>query len=416
MGPERVERCQEVGLLAVELGPVAGLGQVERPLRVTVGEGPGFPRVVELLPGVEPNGLEQPVAPRVGDVAPGHERLLHEPDEDVDDLGALEPVAGADGLDRSELEPAGEHRQAAEKQPLVGLEQVVAPLERRLEGLLAGRRGVAPGAQHAEAVVQSLGDDGGTECAEPAGRQLERERQAVQPDADAGDVGGVLPVQRKLRCGCRRPVDEQPDGLEAEEVVRLELLAQVGDGERGHPEHDLAGDAQGLAARRDDGQARRRPEERVDERRARSQHVLAVVHDEQEGARGEEVDEGADDLLARERAYVEGGRGCGRHETRVGHRRELDDDRARGIRLLHLARQLEGEPGLPRATGAGEGQQARSVEQRAQLGQLVPAPDERARVRRQAPETVVRRKRGQLRGQRVVQRRQLGPARSAQSS
>ena len=68
----------------------------------------------------------------------------------------VEAVARADLLGRLQLEAAGEDREPAEQQLLVRLEQVVAPLERRGQRLLPGRRGVAAAAQQAEAVVEPV--------------------------------------------------------------------------------------------------------------------------------------------------------------------------------------------------------------------------------------------------------------------
>ena len=73
---------------------------------------------------------------------------------------------------------------------LVGLEQVVAPLQRRRQRLLPGRRGVAPGAQQTEAVVEALRDRRRAERADAARRRA-RARAAARR-------GGS-------RCARRRP-------------------------------------------------------------------------------------------------------------------------------------------------------------------------------------------------------------------
>ena len=53
--------------------------------------------------------------------------------------------------------------------------------------------------------------------------------------------------------------------------------------------------------------------------------MLAVVEDEQQRARREELDDGIDDVLSRQRARVERDRDGVGHELRVGHCRELDE-------------------------------------------------------------------------------------------
>ena len=113
--------------------------------------------------------------------------------------------------------------------------------------------------------------------------------------------------------------------------------------------------------------------------------MLAVVEDEQELARrqlrGDRVHQGA----ARKRPQVEH---LGNRVGDVGalaDRIELDEDRAVGERVLPAARELEREPRLAGATGAREREQAGAPEQRPQLGELVLASHERARLEGQPP-------------------------------
>ena len=347
------------------------------------GQGGGLARVVEPLARVQPDRLEQPVAPLASALVRGDERLLDEAREHVGAPRDVETGAGADGFDRAELEAAGEDAEPPQQHPLVRLEQVVTPLERRLERLLPRRRRAAAGAEEPEAVVEPLGHRSGPERAEPAGGELERERQAVEPEADARDVRRVLLVERESRRGRRRALDEQPHRLVVEEIGRRERLLRVGDRQRRHAEHDLAADAERLAARREHGQPRRGAEDRVDERSARPEQVLAVVQDEQQRARREELDHRVDDVLSRQRPRVERRRDGVGHELRIGDGRELDERRASLVRRLGAARELQREPRLARAAGPRERQQARVPEQRAQLAELAAAADERARVGRQ---------------------------------
>ena len=149
--------------------------------------------LIEPLARVEANGLEQAVAAlreepssaATSDFSTSRASTSAMP-------GGVEVVAGAHALDRLELEATGEDREPPKQRPLVRLEQVVAPLQRGAEGLLPGRRCAARGAEHAEAGVESLGDRGRTERSQAPGCELERQRQAVEPKADAGDVHSVL--------------------------------------------------------------------------------------------------------------------------------------------------------------------------------------------------------------------------------
>ena len=107
----------------------------------------------------------------------------------------------------------------------------MAPLQRRRERLLPRRGGAAAGAKQSEAVVQPLGQRGRAESADAAGGELERERQPVEPEADAGDVHRVLVVEHEARSGRDRALDEEADRLVAQQVARRLQLLRVGDGE-----------------------------------------------------------------------------------------------------------------------------------------------------------------------------------------
>ena len=89
----------------------------------------------------------------------------------------------------------------------------MAPFERRHKGLLAGRTHAIAGAQQSEAVIESLGERAGAERAQPAGRQLECERQAVEAEADPCDVRGVLRVDREVRHGGDGAIPQQLNDL-----------------------------------------------------------------------------------------------------------------------------------------------------------------------------------------------------------
>ena len=119
--------------------------------------------------------------------------------------------------------------------------------------------------------------------------------------------------------------------------------------------------------------------------------MLAVVEDEQQRARREELDHRIDDVLSRQRARVERDRNGVGHELRVGHRRELDERGAVRERHFGAACELQRESRLARTARSRERQQPRVPEQRAELAELAAAADERARVSRQRARTVVAR-------------------------
>ena len=114
---------------------------------------------------------------------------------------AVERVeAGAgDRLGRLDRRAAREHREAREARLLVVAEQLVAPVDRRAQRLLAGGRVAGAGAERAERGVQALGDLGGRQQPAAGGGQLDRQRQPVDAPADLRDRGGVAVARAQTR-------------------------------------------------------------------------------------------------------------------------------------------------------------------------------------------------------------------------
>ena len=98
-------------------------------------------------------------------------------------------------------------------------------------------------AKDPEPVVEPLRDRRGAQRSEPAGGELERERQPVEAKADAGDVLGDVLVEREPGRRRGRALDEERDGLVPEQPVGRESPLRVGDVERRDPEDDLSGHA-----------------------------------------------------------------------------------------------------------------------------------------------------------------------------
>ena len=125
-----------------------------------------------------------------------------EPGEDV--------LAAADGLGGVERAAAGEDGEAREERLLVRAEQVVAPVDRRAERLLAGGQVARAAGEEVEALLEPREQRLRREQLRARGRELDRERQPVEADADLGDRGRVRvregevgsrpgPVRRRAR-------------------------------------------------------------------------------------------------------------------------------------------------------------------------------------------------------------------------
>ena len=115
------------------------------------------------------------------------------------------------GLERA---AAGEDGEAGEEPLLVRDKEVVAPLDRRPERLLAGV-GVAAALQEIEALREAIEDLRRGERLRAGGRELDGERQVVEPRAE-------LSRSPSLGSSCER-VAEELDGLRLGERRHLVL-------------------------------------------------------------------------------------------------------------------------------------------------------------------------------------------------
>ncbi len=162
-----------------------------------------------------------------------------------------------DGLDRLEREAGREHAEVLEHVALRIGQEAHAPLDRRLHravpfGHVADGRG-----QQRKRPFEPLRDAGSRQHPHLRGGQLDRQRQALQPAADVGDIGGVVLGEREV--GLDRPgaVDEQRDGGRLPCAIQARRRRPLGRGEGGDLVDALAADAQHDAARHQEARERR---------------------------------------------------------------------------------------------------------------------------------------------------------------
>ena len=173
----------------------------------------------------------------------------------------------ADGFGRRKRAPACEHAELREEPLRIGVEQVVAPVERQAEGPLVPRRVAAPAGEELEAISEPGEERHRRKQLGSRRGELDRERQAVEPYAQLGDRGRILLGQGEARIGGLRARDE--------ELRRLVL------GERRHGVLVLCSKVKRRAARHDHSQSRRCNEEPRHQRRGR-EHLLEIVDQQQQ--------------------------------------------------------------------------------------------------------------------------------------
>ena len=159
----------------------------------------------ELLQTELAHRLQQPVAATAGAVLHDHHGLLDETAEGLDRREGVEGLEAADDPDRSQIEPAAEHRQPGEEHPAVRVEQVVRPLDRRPQRPVALHPGPPTGGEEPETVVEQGRDVGRGEALHPRRGQLDRQRNAVEPPADLLD-GEPVGLQLERRHDLTGPV------------------------------------------------------------------------------------------------------------------------------------------------------------------------------------------------------------------
>ena len=179
----------------------------------------GLTGVVQVLLRVLPDGLQQPV-PRLAAGRVGlHEGACHQAREQLEDVGPVDDAAGGHGFGGIEREAPGEHAQPVEHPSLGLVEQVVRPVDRGAERLVALGRAALAAREQAEALVEALGELGRREHRDPCRGELDRERHAVESSAHLRDRGGVALVDREAGPHRLRPLDEEPHRVARRDLV-----------------------------------------------------------------------------------------------------------------------------------------------------------------------------------------------------
>ena len=140
----------------------------------------------------------------------------------------------------------GEDREQAEAVALLGLEQVVAPVDGIAQRLLPFGQVAGTAAEHVEAALEAVLQVVDVEQLDPGGGQLDGQREPVEEPADGGDrlhVAGVAPEVRLHGLG---PIAEQPHRLR---VGGGRQVARLRERERWHGEDVLGPDPEGRPAR-----------------------------------------------------------------------------------------------------------------------------------------------------------------------
>ena len=266
-------------------------------------------------------------------------------------------VGAADLAERLQRTGACENRQPLEQRLLRSGQQVVAPLDRRPQRLMANGQVAVSCGQELERTGDPRQDLRRREEVAPGRRELDRERDSVEQAADLGDGRRVRFGQLESR------VDRSGTGHEHRHgVVLLELVepeAGAGRLERRHGVDIFARKPQRSPARRH-GAEPGRPGQQLRDRGRRLENVLEVVENEQEVARSESCEQRSAGFVVFVRD-TDGRSERRPDEGRFGKARELHEDGAlRGSRSEGFG-DGDRESCLADAAGADEGDEPGSA-------------------------------------------------------
>ena len=273
-------------------------------------------------------------------------------------------------------EAVDEDRQPAQHSALRFGQQVVAPVDRRSQGLVTGHLGSVAGTEHPEAVMKASRDLFERQDTDPRGGQFDRQRYAVETTADLNGALTVAGREDERRQRSLGSLGQKPDGLVLERPVWRQSVLRLRKRKRRNKPDSFAIDAQRLAACREDSRPRSGLQEILKKAGACANHVLAVVNDQESLSRREKAYECLAQALTRLLPDAKGTGDGLRHERLVTERRQIDPPDAIFELLFHGTGHLEGQARFTGAAGTNEREQARRLERVRDLGDFTLAADE----------------------------------------
>ena len=145
---------------------------------------------------------------------------------------------------------------------LVGVDQPVAPGDRRPQGLLTMRM---PGQRQAQDLVEVAEQSPRWQQPDPRSGELERQGQAVEPSAQRDHLVDVPVVEAEPGVGRARLLDEQPHGIARRGLRGERPVAGAGEAQGAAPGRPAPPHEEGTAAGREHAQRTGAPDQRVDE-------------------------------------------------------------------------------------------------------------------------------------------------------
>ena len=335
----------------------------------------------QALQRVLADGAEQVVTRVAADVIHAQERLVGQPCQQPEHALWTDAAPGGDLLGRGQREAAREHCQPAEDHPLVVVQQVVAPVEGRPQGLVPARGRARAADQHREDVVQTLGQLADGQHPHLGRGQLDRQRQAVEPPAYLHTAGALLVGKPERRKHQLRAVLEEPDrvGLPDGGRRRRTSLRQR---QRRYRPAALPVHAEHLAAGREDRQGGTSAEQLPGKICHSGSQMLTIVQDDQHRAVAHMLRDCRHGVLPRAVRHADPPRDHLADDAGIIQWREIHPAHALRVGRAHSARSGKRQPGLPDPPRPGQGQQPAARQAVNHIPQLPLAAHQRSQPHR----------------------------------
>ena len=218
--------------------------------------------------------------------------------------------------------------------------------------------------------------------AHPARRELDRERKAVETDADPGDCATVLRRDGEPWIDGPCAFREQPDRLGPAECLRIESPVGIGQSQGFDAVVVLTRQVQHRAARDHDAETWRCGQQ-VRDQRARREKVLEVIEHQQQRPRLQVGTEIIDDHPVALLSQTEAAGDRRGYECGIAERCKFHEEDAVGHRRSERARDADRDPRLARPAWTAEGHEPGSFKERCDLVDLATSTDEGRQLGRQ---------------------------------
>jgi hypothetical protein len=141
----------------------------------------------------------EPVARRSLGLVGFEHRTGHQTRQQVQYVVSLDTAADHDRFGGLERQTAGEHRQATEESRPRLVQQVIGPVDRAPQGLMALQSGATPARKQPEPLVESSGDLRDAQRADAGSGQLDRQWHPIELPTDITDDQRVRSVKDEIR-------------------------------------------------------------------------------------------------------------------------------------------------------------------------------------------------------------------------